>query len=115
MSDAFDQFFAASLAPDDRLPDRAFVRRVQVEIMMEAQLAAARKHLLQRLAEQVLALGALTISIVLIARSDFVSGLASLNSDAALAIVLTVFAGIALVIGRVSEDPEVRASSVNGS
>jgi cytochrome bd-type quinol oxidase subunit 2 len=63
MADEFDRYLASALAPDERLPDRAFVARVQSRIAVEEQLTRERKALLASLIKQLVALGAVAMAV----------------------------------------------------
>ena len=103
MNDDFDRFLASALGPDERLPDRTFVAKVQIAVQMEERFSAARKALLARLVLQALALGAITLAVLTLARSAVLAEVVARNPVPALACVITAFAFLLLVIARSAE------------
>ena len=58
MADQFEQWLSASLAPDQREPDRAFTALVQAQIALDRQLDEVARASRRRLALEVLAIAA---------------------------------------------------------
>jgi hypothetical protein len=76
MTDPFDSFLAAALAPPNRSPDRQFVGQVQARIALEDRLRAVRRAGLRRFAREALALFAVAGGLLTFLRSEAVATLA---------------------------------------
>ena len=92
MADEFDNFFASALAPPERIPDRAFVARVQAGIALEDQLAVERRALIFGLFKQVAALAAVAASVWLIGHAPSVADIRAEAPALTLAVMLAAFA-----------------------
>lgn len=103
MADEFDRFLASALAPEERLPDRNFVARVQAAILLEERLAAERSSLTRGLITQLVALAAVAAALWWIGREDPVAGLFSESPALGLAILLTGFACLVGLFSRRSD------------
>ena len=92
MTDPFEAFLAAELAPPARLPDRQFVARVQAGIAIEEQLSAQRRRAVAELARQLVALAAVAGGLWWISRAPPVAIWLVDSPAQALAILLLAFA-----------------------
>lgn len=109
MDDKFDRLLSAALAPEQRLPDRGFVNQVRVAVALEEQLAASRKLLLERLAEQVAGLAAVSLGLIVIARSAVVTDWLSSAPAVALA---TAIAAVGLLVALISRPSEATSAGL---
>jgi len=101
MTDAFETFLAARLAPPARDPDRKFVARVQAAILLDERLRAARRAELRALGLQALALFAVAGGLILFARSENIASLAAMAPGLTL---LTLLCGFGLLVALLSTD-----------
>lgn len=97
MADDFDAFLSEALAPPDGEADRAFVRRVQAQIRLDAHLRAERGGVLKLLALQVLGVAALAAGGFWISRSPAVAGFAGESPAILLTVLLAVFSFVILL------------------
>jgi|tagenome__1003787_1003787.scaffolds.fasta_scaffold20888712_2 hypothetical protein len=109
MADEFDRFLVHALAPEERLPDRRFVGRVQALIALEEQLAAQRRSVIGILLKQVLALAAVAAAVWWVGRAAPVAGWVAESPALGLAISVTAFGLlVALLTFRPGEGIRVR-------
>ena len=100
MADAFDRFLASSLAPDDRLPDRHFVARVQAQILLEDRLASERRALIVNLVTQVGAVLAVAAALWVLGRAAPVAQWVAAFPTIALAGVMLLFVFVVSLLAR---------------
>ena len=98
MTDPFEAFLAAELAPPERLPDRQFVARVQAGIALEQQLIVHRRWLVAELFKELVALGAVAAGLWWVARAPVTGSLAQ-SPAVALAVLLVAFALLIAAFG----------------
>ena len=105
MADEFDRYLASALAPDDRLPDRAFVGQVQSRIMLEQRLAHERSGVLRNFAGQLIALVAVAAAGWWVARAEPSADWFAQSPGVCLSVVLIGFAFLLLLFtaGRTRE------------
>lgn len=108
--DRFDRFLASAVAPEERLPDRAFVAKVQLAVSLDAQLAATRTMLFGRIVEQVIALAAVALAAIVVARSPFMSDLLSQDPAVTLAGVVIAFTFLLFMIARPADQSSLAVS-----
>ena len=100
MADQFEQWLSASLAPDQRDPDRAFTALVQAQIALDRQLDEVARASRRRLALEVLAIGATAAgAAVLVNLPEFASAIGK-APDVAIAALLAGFAFLVLLLSR---------------
>ena len=112
MPDEFNRFLASALAPSAGLPDRQFVGRVQVLIALDERLAAQRRLMIRNLEMQLLALAAMGASAWWIGRAEPVASLFERSPAVTLAVLLSLFALLVVLLGR---RPAAPLSKLNGS
>ena len=105
MSDDFDLFLSASLAPPERPADRAFVARVDARIRLEARLGAARRSILRSLALELVALAAVAAGLCWIARAPALAAPAGAAALPLLVGAAGLFALLVLVLGAAAPRP----------
>jgi hypothetical protein len=91
VTEEFDRFLAAALAPPLREPDRAFVAHVQGEVALEQRFAAERSSLGRELAQQLIALFAVGAGAWWLGRSAPVADWAAESPATALATLVVAF------------------------
>ena len=91
MADDFELFLASALQPDERLPDRQFVRRVQARIAFEEQLSAHRRYLVAGFVQQLFGLAVVTGGLWWVSRAAPVGSWFLESPAAGLGILLTIF------------------------
>ena len=91
MADDFELFLASALRPDERLPDRQFVRRVQARIAFEEQLSAHRRYLVAGFVQQLFGLAVVTGGLWWVSRAAPVGSWFLESPAAGLGILLTIF------------------------
>ena len=92
MADAFDQLLESSLAPDERLPDRQFVTRVQARILVEDRLARERRALIANLVTQLIALFAVAAALWVLGHAAPIAEWFAQSSAVGLLTLLAAFA-----------------------
>ena len=110
MADEFDDFFAAALAPEERAPDRRFVARVQTAILLEERLAAQRSSLIRDLVRQLVALAAVAAALWWLGRAAPVAGWLCESPAVGLAIVISAFAFLVVLLSGRSRTEAVPSS-----
>ena len=95
MADEFDRFLADALSPMDRVADRAFVARVQAQVVLEERFRRARKALVRDLVQQLIALLAVAAGAWWLGRSAPVARWAAESPATSLAILLLAFMFVA--------------------
>ena len=96
MADEFDRFLAEALSPTERVADRAFVARVQVQVVLEERFRKARAALVRDLLQQLIALLAVGAGAWWFGRSARVASWAAESPATALAILLLAFMFVAV-------------------
>ena len=91
MTDPFDRFLAAALAPEERDPDREFVARVQAHVRLEEYLRGQRRSALRRLAVESLGLLFVAAGLIWLGRAAPVAGFFAESPGLALAGLLAGF------------------------
>ena len=91
MADEFDEFLARALRPPSRGADRIFVARVQSQIRLDEQLRAERRHMLSRLAIQLLGIVAIAASVFWMLRSPEIASFAAESPAILLTALLAAF------------------------
>ena len=99
MADEFNRLLASAIAPPDRGPDRHFVAAVQARILIEDRMAAERWALVVNLIKQLLALLAVTASVLVITRAEPVESWLVQDPAMGLGILLAVFAFAVALLG----------------
>jgi hypothetical protein len=112
MADEFDRFLSSALAPEERLPDRNFVARVQAAILLEERLAAQRWSLMFGLVTQLIALGAVAVAVWWIGRAAPLADWFAESPGFGLAILLTGFACLIGLFSRGSGVDRVSPTSL---
>ena len=110
MADKFDLYLATALAPEERLPDRSFVARVQSMIALDEALSARRRALAAALLEQLAALLAISAAVWLVGRVEPVAEWVSRSPALGLAILIMTFSlAVALFARRPEDEPNITA------
>ena len=91
MAEPFDIALAAMLAPPERGPDRAFVRRISAAVALEQRLAARRSQLLRRLAGQFSAFAAMAAAVLILGLAPAISRVAAESPPQTLIVLLVSF------------------------
>jgi apolipoprotein N-acyltransferase len=104
MADEFEIFLAASVAPDERGPDRRFVAAVQSRIVIEERFAQQRRELVRGFVAQLSALLAVAAGLWWIGRSAVVEDWLTVAPGMGLALLLPAFALAVALFSRVSRD-----------
>lgn len=104
----FDALLASALAPPERPGDRRFVARVQARIELEDRLDAQRRLLVGGLVKQILALLAIAAGAVWLGRAASVANFFAQSPATGLAVLLTIFAFLALVVVPRGAGPALR-------
>lgn len=99
MNDEFDTFLASALAPEDRLPDRQFVSRVQKRIALEEQLTVRHRGALRKTVTDPLAILGLTLGLLWGTQAPGVSEFLAQSSSVPLLVLFAIFTLIAAVLG----------------
>jgi hypothetical protein len=107
MTDEFDAFLSAVLAPPDRAEDLDFARRVQQRIRLEQVEQAVRSRAIRQFMVQLLSLASIGAGLALGSRSVVVAQLAESAPHLLLGGVLTLLAGWCWIVvgndnGRIS-------------
>ena len=97
MTDEFDTFLRKALAPEERLPDRNFVARIQAEIAFDRDLAGLRRRALRKISTDLLVLVGLTLGLLWVAQAPEASRYLE-KSSAVLAALLCMFGLVAGVV-----------------
>ena len=92
MTDRFDDLLSAALTPPHREPDRAFVARIQRQVLVEQRLAAEQAAIFARLATELIAVLAVAGGLMLIARAPAIAEIAGRSPGATLAALIGGFA-----------------------
>ena len=91
MADQLDDFLARALSPAERVPDRAFVERIQSQIRLDEQLRAERRNMVSVLSIQVLGIAAIAASVFWLLRSPEIASFAAESPAILLAALLAAF------------------------
>jgi len=102
MADDFELYLAEALTPEEREPDRAFVRRVQAQLALDQRFRTERQAILRQLGVQAAGIGAVAGGLLWLARAAPVAAFVADSPAVALAGMLTSFALLALLFGRLS-------------
>jgi hypothetical protein len=113
MTDPFDSFLAAALAPPNRSPDRQFVGQVQARIALEDRLRAVRRAGLRRFALEALALCAVAGGLLTFLRSEAVATLAGQLPGVTLLGLLAAF-GLLVALLSVPRPRMIGSIKLNG-
>ena len=98
MTDPFEARLAATLAPPEREPDRAFVLQVRANVLLAERLEASRKALVRRLIGQFAAVAAVAAAVALVGLSPPVARLAAESGPGTLLALLLSFSFVALLL-----------------
>jgi membrane protein YdbS with pleckstrin-like domain len=99
MADDFETMLVTALAPAERLPDRAFVTKVQAAVRLDKQLQTQRRMLAASLIKQLIAIAAVASALWWFVRAPAVASWSAESSAVVLAVLLAAFA---LLTGLVS-------------
>ena len=97
MADDFELYLAQALAPEEREPDRAFVRHVQAQVALDRRFRAERRAILRQLGLEAVGLGAITGGLLWLGRAAPVADFFSDSPALALAGLLSGFALLLLL------------------
>ena len=98
---AFERFLAHALAPDERVPDNQFIRRVSQQILLEKLHRRSRARMLKRLGTELLSVAAVGCGLLAIGAGTDIADSAGNIPAAALVGVVTMFAfWVTLVSGQ---------------
>jgi hypothetical protein len=111
MADEFERFLQSSLAPAERLPDRAFVEGVQARITLEDRLAEDRRALVSSLTAQLLALIGVAAGVAVVVRAGPIANWFAQSPALGLAALLVAFAFVVAMVSGSSERQEARLVS----
>jgi len=106
MADAFDDWFASSLGPPERLPDRRFVSAVQAHIALDEQLALEDRALIARLVSQLAALVAVAAALWLVGRAAPVAERLAESPSIGMLILLAAFGFVVVVFSTGGRSPD---------
>ena len=109
MADAFDQLLASSLGPDDRLPDRCFVARIQARIILEEQLALERRTIIGGFVAQLAGLLAVAAAVWVVGSAAPVERTFVQWPAAGLLLLLVAFAFIVAIFSRSGRSGDLAA------
>ena len=104
----FDAFLATALAPEQREPDRRFVKQVQMIVKLDQRLRAQRRAALRRLSLQSLALGSVAAGLAWLAQSPDIAAAIGELPNIALGGLLAAFG---LLIALIGSDATHRATA----
>ena len=104
MTDPFDSFLVAALAPQGRAPDRAFTLRVNAAIAVEDRLRAERRLALRELGLQVVGVFSVAAALVGMLQSEAIAELAGGYPPLTLGGLLVLFA---LLLGLLSRPASI--------
>src|SRR5687768_14247911 len=104
MTDAFDRFIGAALAPPARDPDALFVLRVRALCALDARLRAERRAVARRIGLQALGLASLAAGLLWFGRATSVAAFFEQSPAIALPGLL---AGFALLVGTLAASSAV--------
>jgi hypothetical protein len=107
VSDEFDRFLAAALAPQERESDRRFLARVQTAIVIEERLAAQRSSLMRDLALQLVAVAAIAAALWWLGRAAPVASWFGESPALGLAILMAMFACVIVLLSGGSRNRQV--------
>jgi hypothetical protein len=104
MADEFDRYLASALAPENRMPDRGFVARVQSVIALEEALSVQRRALIAGLLKQLAALLAVAAGVWVVGRAEPVANWFAGSPALGLTALLAAFGAAVALFAAQSED-----------
>jgi hypothetical protein len=98
MTDPFDTFLGAALAPPSRDADALFVMRVRALVALDARLRAERRGVVRKILLQALGLASVAAGLAWLGRAGSVAAFVDASPAVALAALIAAFALLVLTL-----------------
>jgi hypothetical protein len=98
MTDPFDRFLGAALAPPARDPDASFVLRVRALVALDARLRTERNSLVHKILVQALGLASVAAGLAWLGRAGSVAAFFEASPAVALPALLAGFALLVMAL-----------------